>query len=624
MVRTGAGSMSLSQKLNWMETTYSRIRSPRKFKTAISRMQESSWQRDFAASVLRAALIEGTASPLFELGIPKGKTPFREALRRVQNSVDTPRHDTRDLREWLMSVARQEDAKCLGEVSEQVFADLVELIQSKAPFHFDELTWIRRAMADAIFSIALELSLITTRASEILRSQNRYGDIVISALDFQIACRRMPASDERLQSAAHACLETLNECRKLLELVEQDFSDYELDKAGAMMGRMENLLMILSLTDLSKLPALLRQLMISLVNGAVSDRNFGAFFKKQSARVSHDLAERMGVVGEHYIARTTKDYFSMIRRAGGGGLITAGTIVAKFAMASMGSNLFLGGALASLNYVASFLLMQLFGFRLATKQPSLTASTLVNRLKKVQFQFHKPQNTPKLLSELADEVASIARSLVAAALGNFGVVILATIVFHFGYRWTMGTNFLTHSTAHHALESLNPFSTLTIPFAVVTGFVLWLSTILASFVENFAIRAGYADRASKGLFGVSSCVFLGVLLALTPTIGAGLGFPLDVRHFTLSTGSLTLGVCSLGLSGAIHAGLLSSLFGILLIGVCNFGVSFVLSLTWSAISRGVRRAHLTQVFGTALRFRGFPVHFFIPSEAASMGSLQRR
>jgi site-specific recombinase len=332
----------------------------------------------------------------------------------------------------------------------------------------------------------------------------------------------------------------------------------------------------------------------------------------------------MGVVGEHYIARTTKDYFVMILRAGGGGLITAGTIVTKFAMASMSSNIFMGGTLASLNYVVSFLLMQFFGFRLATKQPSLTASTLVNRLKNVQFHLIRQHNAQKLLTELADDVASIARSQVAAALGNFGFVIPATIVFHFAYRWIMGANFLTISTAHHALESLNPFSTLTIPFAIFTGFLLWLSTVLASFVESSAIRAGYADRASKGLFGVASCVFLGTLLAVAPTIGAGLGLPLDVRHFTLSTGSLTLAVCSLGFSGALHAGFWASFVGIMIIGMMNFGVSFALSLTWSAISRGVRRAHLTQVFGMALRFRGFPAHFFIPSEAATVGFSQRR
>jgi ABC-type transport system involved in cytochrome c biogenesis permease subunit len=75
----------------------------------------------------------------------------------------------------------------------------------------------------------------------------------------------------------------------------------------------------------------------------------------------------------------------------------------------------------------------------------------------------------------------------------------------------------------------------------------------------------------------------------------------------------------MGLGKALHEGLVSSFMGVIMIGALNFGVSFVLSLTWSAIARGVRRAHLTRVFSLALRFRGFPSHFFLPSEFSQMG-----
>jgi site-specific recombinase len=616
MVRAGAGFLSLSQKFTWMETMYSRIRSPRKFQMALTRMQESSWQKEFAASVLRSALLEGVSSSLFELGVPVGKNAFQETWRRFRNSLEAPGIEPRDIREWLLAVARSDDPKWLSEVSSEIYAQLMDLLQSSGQLNSDGLGWIRRSMADAAFSLALEISSLTAGSSE--------GDIVMSALDFQIACRRMSAKDEKLQIAAENCHFALSACRARLDKSEDLLSRYEIEKAHQAINRIELLISILTVTEEEKLPGMIRSLIVSLVEGAVTDRSFGALMKKESSHASHDLAERMGVVGEKYLAKSPKEYLIMLYRAGGAGLLTAGTIVAKFAMVSLSSNLFLGGALATLNYVVSFLLMQLFGFRLATKQPSLTASTLVNRLKSVQFHLHKPNKAQKVLSEIADDVACIARSQVAAALGNFGVVIPATIFFHFVYRWTQGALFLTDTTALHALESLNPFQTLTVPFAIFTGVLLWLSTVLASLVERWAIQAGYADRASKSLFGASSCVFLGVLLAVAPTIGAALGYPIDVRHFTLSTGSLTLAVCTLGFSKAMAHGLLSSLLGIGLIGVFNFGISFMLSLTWSALARGVRRAHLTQVFGMALRYRGFPSHFFIPTEVASVGFSQRR
>ncbi|MFL5813426.1 MAG: hypothetical protein ACJ763_07590 [Bdellovibrionia bacterium] len=616
MVRAGAGFLSLSQKFTWMETMYSRIRSPRKFQMALARMQEASWQKEFAASVLRSALLEGVSTKLFEIGVPVGKSASHESWRRFKNYLEAPGVEPRDIREWLLAVARSDDSRWLNEVSSEIYAQLMDLTQSSGRLSSDELGWLRRSMADAAFSLALEISSLTSGVSE--------GDIVMSALDFQIACRRMSPQDERLQATGRNCHYALGKCREKLEQCEEHLSGYEIEKAHLTIDRIELLISILTVTEQDKLPEMIRTLIVSLVEGAVSDRSFGALMKKETSRASHDLAERMGVVGEKYLAKSPKEYLAMLYRAGGAGLLTAGTIVMKFAMVSMSSNLFLGGALATANYVVSFLLMQLFGFRLATKQPSLTASTLVNRLKSVQFHLHKPHKAQKVLSEIADDVACIARSQVAAAMGNFGVVIPATILFHFVYRWTQGARFLTDTTALHALESLNPFHTLTVPFAIFTGALLWISTVLASLVENWAIQAGYADRASKSLFGVSSCVFLGILLAVAPTMGAALGYPIDVRHFTLSTGSLTLAVCTLGFSKAMAHGLISSVVGIGLIGLFNFGISFVLSLTWSALARGVRRAHLTQVFGMALRYRGFPSHFFIPSEVASVGFSQRR
>lgn len=619
MVRAGAGFLSLSQKFTWMETMYSRIRSPRKLEMALSRMREPSWQRDFAAAVLRSALVEGASPALFELGVPVGKSPFQEGWRRFLNSLEAPGIEAKNIREWLLAIARTEDPQLMREVPEDVYAKIMGMIQSSGQLSSDELSWLRRSMADAAFSLALEISSLTSGASE--------SDIVISALDFQIACRRANAGDERLQAASKNCHQAIGLCRARLDEIESQLSHYELDKAHATIDRIETLITILSNTDQSLLPAMIRSLMISLVEGAVSDRNFGALIKKESSRVSHDLAERMGVIGEKYLVQSPKEYLTMVCRAGGAGLITAGTIVMKFAMASMSSSLFLGGALTTLNYVVSFLLMQVFGFKLATKQPSLTASTLVNRLKSVQFHLHKPQKAQKALSEIVEDIAAIARSQMAAALGNFGFVIPASILFHFAYRWIQGGSFLSDPTALHALESLNPFQTLTIPFAIFTGALLWLSTVLAGLVEDWAIKAGYVDRGSRSLFGASSCVFLGLLLALAPTLGKAFGYPIDVRHFTLSTGSLTLAVCSLGISKAMAHGLLSSFFGVLLIGGFNFGISFVLSLTWSALARGVRRAHLTQVFGMALRYRGyrgFLTHFFLPSETAPVGFLQRR
>jgi site-specific recombinase len=202
-------------------------------------------------------------------------------------------------------------------------------------------------------------------------------------------------------------------------------------------------------------------------------------------------------------------------------------------------------------------------------------------------------------------------------------VILASILFHFVYRWTQGVNFLAPEMAHHVLESLNPIHSLTIPFAVFTGALLWLSTVLAGSVESWASRLGCTPKTARSMFGISVNIFMGLLLGASPAIGAAIGIPLDVRHFTLSTGTLALAVCSLG-SASIAQGLVMSLVGIAVIGLVNFSVTFALSLTWSAFARGVRRAHLSKAFGMAFQFNGFPTHFFLPTEVPSVGFSQNR
>jgi site-specific recombinase len=579
-------------------------------KIAMSRVKEPSWRRDFAASVLRTTLLEGISPALFELGIPAGKNTWQEALRRFKNYFQAPGVEAGDLREWLLSVALPEDVRTLREASEEIFSTLVSLVDDDSKLSSDELQWIRRSLTDAVFSLSLELDGLLPLAAR--------GDLVIRALDFQIVSRRASIADERVGVAANACQMALVRCSQNFDQVSDQLSHFEFDKASIILNRIQLLMSLLTIQDRSELPSILRKLITTLAEGALADRDVRSLLRARAAHASHELADRMGHIGEKYIARSAREYFAMFHLAGGAGFITAGTIVAKYAMASLGAGLFWGGALASVNYTGSFLLMQLLGFRLATKQPSLTASALINRMKTVQLHSHKA------LSEVADEIATIARSQVAAAVGNFGFVIPAAVLFHFGYRWIVGESFLSQATALHAMESLNPFTTLTIPYAVFTGVLLWFSTLMASFIENWAIRAGLANRASKTIFGMSSCVFLGILLAVTPVLGTWLGYSIDVRHFTLSTGSLTFAVCSLGFGGAMAHGLLSSFFGVLVIGVLNFGVSFALSLTWSALASGVRRAHLTRVFGMALRFRGFPAHFFLPSEVTWMGFLQRR
>ena len=55
----------------------------------------------------------------------------------------------------------------------------------------------------------------------------------------------------------------------------------------------------------------------------------------------------------------------------------------------------------------------------------------------------------------------------------------------------------------------------------------------------------WSDSMSLKIGGWGTNVSLGMMLGMTPAIGAFFGIPLDVRHVTLSSGTLALASASL-------------------------------------------------------------------------------
>jgi site-specific recombinase len=183
------------------------------------------------------------------------------------------------------------------------------------------------------------------------------------------------------------------------------------------------------------------------------------------------------------------------------------------------------------------------------------------------------------------------------------------------------------------LHSLDPLSTGTVFFAALTGVLLWSSSIAAGWLENWAVyrrlpeaiaqhRIGrfvgrrvmtwWSNVFLRNVSGFGGNVALGVLLAMTPVIGKFFGVPLDVRHITLSTGALAFAVSSLG-GEAVALGLPQAVFGIAVIGMLNFGVSFLLALGVALRAREVNRSDSLRLLRAVLaRFATRPREFFLP------------
>ena len=110
--------------------------------------------------------------------------------------------------------------------------------------------------------------------------------------------------------------------------------------------------------------------------------------------------ERTGRSGEHYIAHSRKEYWQMWLAAIGGGLLTVLTAAFKMRIVEQHFPLFVEGFLTGTNYAISFILLQVFGLVLATKQPSATAATFAGivrnesgqRQLEQDFRLHRPHH----------------------------------------------------------------------------------------------------------------------------------------------------------------------------------------------------------------------------------------
>jgi site-specific recombinase len=274
----------------------------------------------------------------------------------------------------------------------------------------------------------------------------------------------------------------------------------------------------------------------------------------------------------------------------GAGGITAFTALFKYLFAATALAPLWIGVAHSLNYTLSFVLMQFLGWRLASKMPSMTAAALCDALEKEDGMHAE-----------VELVAAITRTQSIVTVGNLlGAIPLAALI-DLLIRWKSGSAFLDSEAALHGLESMHLLRSLTIPFAALTGCFLWLSSLFAGWTANWmvlnripeAIAQSRRIQRSFGahsalrlaqivkhhLSGVAGYVCLGLLLGLLPFVSVFAGVPVEVRHITLASASLTYDVSALASRGALPwTALWWAVLGLLATGLLNFTVSFALGL----------------------------------------------
>lgn len=376
-------------------------------------------------------------------------------------------------------------------------------------------------------------------------------------------------------------------------------------------------------------PRTTARLIAHLVQVGHESRSIRALISTSTQLTAARVAERSAESGEHYITRNWDEYRDMLLRAGGGGAVMGFTTWFKFLLGGLALSAFWGGLAAGLNYAIAFVLIQLLHLTVATKQPAVTAPAMVAKLRDLRSR--------EGVLRFVDEVAHLFRSQVAAIIGNLALVIPVVALISTALWLTTDAPMLTPEKARHVIDShqlLGP----TLLFAAMTGLLLFASSIIAGWVENWfvlhkldsalAYHPAITRRLGKRLAqrcshfmrthvsGLAANISLGLLLGLVPAVAGFFGLELEVRHVTLVTGQLTAAVMALGWTVLLEPAFWSAVAATLLVGPINLAVSFYLAFRLALKARSVSDVNRQRIQGAIRhRLRRAPLSFLWPVSA---------
>ena len=362
--------------------------------------------------------------------------------------------------------------------------------------------------------------------------------------------------------------------------------------------------------------------------------NIRTFIKESTQTVTYEITQFNASTGEKYITDTPKEYLKMLRASLGAGFIVGFLCIFKALLHEVHASAFGHAFLYSMNYAFGFILIYLTGSALATKQPSMTATTLA---RVVEEGMKKQCKEEEKHSEFAMFFARLWRSQFIAFVGNVIMAFAVALLLVWGAERLWGVNIVAHSW-DKLLTDASPIHSKLILHAAIAGVFLFISGIIAGNVSNkqkhnqFAYRieehpilkralgvkrtkklAAWLDHKRPGIL---SNFWFGVFMGSTASIGTFFDLDLDIRHITFVSGNIAMGLYG----AAFH--LVWSMWiwifvGLVIVGFINFIVSFGLSLWVAFRSRNIPDSEIFALIKALWRhFKKAPMSFVLPKRSS--------
>ena len=600
--------------------------------------QARAWWNAFTREVDLTAL-------LADHGFAPRTAFLSELSERLRRKLLPGTPETTDASELFRMVLPSDfDARWIGLLDEATLARLGALVvepsfsAADAPAATDTAPRWRHTVMDAVTYCSSQVVAagfspeLRLRMSDAVREARPFHRLMAELDDLQDEMFRVPRDEAALQAAFIAFRDRLDACRSGASSVYTHLEDHGISVGLVFRLRQlrERVLRIRELLDCLMSPtphASVARLVGRLVTAGGERSSIRALIASNSSMLAAKVTERSAEAGEHYITRDRGAYLQMLRKAAGGGALTALTVLLKFAILALGLSAFWGGLWAGAMYAASFVAIQLLHLTLATKQPAMTAPAMAAKLRDLKSE--------GAVDAFVDEVTHLVRSQVAAVLGNVLVVVPVVLAIAIGLQRALGRPPID---AAHATEVLHGLSLAgpTMLYAAFTGLLLFAASIVAGWAENAFVlhrldsamrynpRIGaalgaararrWADFMRTHISGFASNISLGLMLGLLPAFAAFFGLGLDVRHVTLSAGQIAAAAASLGPAALHMPSLWWAVAAVPLIGALNVSVSFYFAFRLALRAHSVNavdRARIRRAIWA--RWRSRPASFFVPA-----------
>lgn len=586
-----------------------------RFKFIFQFLDRHPHESQFLATTLQEMIVPGGTVGLYCLtGISENQGFINEVSNRMIQRILPDTYSEQDLAEIFKVLFTEEEDAVWLESSFKSILPVLEQFILKHSISFEALKTDRE---EAMIILGAQVATLgTTKSVRRRLPGKRLNESSFLRLNIAI----------NANESSHKILQIISQSRQDLRIVRDNIEAsgvsvdliFKLEKIDSILDRIEMLIYLGKDYGKEAFPIIIGQFIGRLVRDEIKSLGVKTYIRENLHMLTRKIVERAGEKGEHYIASSFEEKRKLFVAATWAGVLTAFTTIFKYLIGAMAFPLFFEGFFFFANYALSFLIMQKWHMALSSKQPAYTASALAKKLESFK--------QSKELEEISSEIKKIMSSQFITTIGNLLWVVPAVIGLDWLWYFLVDAHFMTESEALAIIHKHNPFTGLTIIYAILTGVFLWLSSVIMGWVENWlvfreipeAIRSNtllrkimsrnqinyIADHFAGTVGGIAGNLSIAFFLASPIIIGKFMALPLDIRHVTLAAGTVTLAFNALEWNIINYwPAMLTMLFSVIMIGLLNFSVSFYFAIRMAALARNVESKYLRIIFKYALKKR---------------------